>query len=77
MAKKPKPIPPTFGEHLRAFRESRGLTQSQLADAAGTTKTTVYRIETGRMEPTWGLATSLADALAVSIERFRATALGR
>ena len=67
---KKKKKPPTFGEHLRAFRESRGLFQEQLAEAAGTTKTTIYRLETGRKQPSWVMAVSLAAALGISVERF-------
>jgi len=62
----------TFGDHLRAYRESRGLTQEQLATAAGTTKTTVYRFEAGLRTPNFDMAAALAAALGVSLDKFTA-----
>lgn len=73
MAKRKKP---TIGEHIKALRESRGLTQEQLGTAAGTTKTTVYRIEAGIKQPSWDMAVALAAALGVSVERFTGDKLG-
>ena len=65
---------PTFGAHLKALRISRGLTQEQLAASAGTTKTTVYRIEAGHYGTRWELAVRLAGALGVGVDRFEGAA---
>ena len=35
------------GNQIRSFRKKRGLTQSQLAEAIGETRQTVYKYETG------------------------------
>lgn len=52
---------PVWGEGVRALRGLHGLTQEQLAEAAGTTQTTISRIETG--------STEISDALRVRIAR--------
>jgi len=39
-----------FGEWLRTFRENRELTQQQLADKIGYSRTVISRWETGAME---------------------------
>jgi transcriptional regulator with XRE-family HTH domain len=41
-------LPPSTSTFLRAWRESRGMTQTALADAAGTTAATISRIESGK-----------------------------
>lgn len=37
-----------IGENVAALRKARGLSQTELADAVGTTQITISRIETGR-----------------------------
>lgn len=56
----------TFGERLKQFRESRGLTQEQLATAIGVAKTTVTGYERGNREPDVAKIKKLAAALGVS-----------
>lgn len=47
-ARKPAALPRVFGgEHIRAWREERGLTQSQLASALGIYANTLARWEQG------------------------------
>jgi transcriptional regulator with XRE-family HTH domain len=53
---------------VRAARKLRGLSVAELADAAGLTKTTVYRIEAGQHLPQMRTARRLADALGVAVE---------
>jgi len=50
-----------LGHEIRAMRKGRGMTQQQLADAAGTGVRTIRNIEAGRVEPQQG---TLADILA-------------
>jgi transcriptional regulator with XRE-family HTH domain len=66
--------PPTgFGRRLREVREGKGLTQQQLADAAGTHVNTVARLERGEQEPAWPLVLKFAKSLGVDCTAFNAT----
>lgn len=49
-----------FGERVRLFRVSRGLTQSQLADEVGLDRKTVNRLESGQY------STSLRNVFRIS-----------
>jgi transcriptional regulator with XRE-family HTH domain len=61
-----------FGARLRSLREAAGLSQRQLADAAGmSSKAHVWRLEAGQREPTWALLCRLADALGCRLDEFR------
>jgi molybdate-binding protein/DNA-binding XRE family transcriptional regulator len=53
---------------LEALRRRRGLTQRALAEAAGITRQAVGAIESGRMQPSVGIALGLARALGTSVE---------
>jgi transcriptional regulator with XRE-family HTH domain len=53
-------------KNLRAYREPRGWSQSELARRAGLHSTTVSLIETGRLSPYPGQLTKLAKALRLS-----------
>jgi DNA-binding XRE family transcriptional regulator len=62
--------PKWFAGRLRELRLTRGWTQRQLAQAAGTTLRTVAHWERGACEPLWSNALALADALEVSVAAF-------
>jgi putative transcriptional regulator len=62
--------PSGFGGRLRDLRATSGLTQQQLADAAGVAKATVADLEQGRYEPSWPMALALARALGVEVTAF-------
>jgi transcriptional regulator with XRE-family HTH domain len=51
---------------IRAARPSKGMTQADLAAAAGRHNTWVNRLERGRVNPTWASIVRVADALGVS-----------
>lgn len=53
---------------LRIWREYRGLTQQQLADAAGVGKSYVSQIEAGKKRPTVRVLQALSRTLAVDME---------
>lgn len=53
---------------VRVWREFRGLTQSDLAEAAGTTASYVSQIEAGRKSPTIDVYRALATALRVTVD---------
>lgn len=63
------PEPTPFGRRLKAVRETRGLSQSELADKAGVPVVTISHFETGA-RPSASAATlvKLANALEVSID---------
>jgi transcriptional regulator with XRE-family HTH domain len=56
-----------IGENLKRARFRAGLTQQELADKAGTTQTTVARIERDAVEPEVTTIRKLAGALDVRI----------
>jgi len=58
-----------FGAALRAARKHKGMTQEQLADAAGVDRTFPTLLERGLRTPTLGTILRLADALHVPAER--------
>lgn len=64
------PSLPTFSRRLRELRTAAGLSQAQLARAAGVGRQYVYQLEAGRRAPSWAVVQQLAAALAVSTEAF-------
>jgi len=57
-----------FGAALRAARKDRGMTQEQLADAAGIDRTFPTLLERGLRTPTLSTLLRLAEALGISAE---------
>ena len=66
MGRQPDPQP-ALGEAIRQLRNKRGLSQEDLAHAAGVTTGTVSTIERGNSNPTWGTVKRIAQALGVTI----------
>ncbi|MDH3973503.1 MAG: helix-turn-helix transcriptional regulator [Deltaproteobacteria bacterium] len=58
------------GKNLKEIRESKGLSQSQLADKTGLHITTIGNYEIDRREPKATQLKKLADALGVKMEEF-------
>ena len=56
-----------FGDNLKYYRSLLGITQENLAYAAGTTRSSVNNYEVGRSEPTFEILCKLADVLGVNI----------
>jgi transcriptional regulator with XRE-family HTH domain len=54
---------------LKALRERRGLTQEQLSEKSGVSRTYLARLETGRQDPTLSTLEKLAKALGVKVGR--------
>lgn len=54
-----------FGERVRRYRVSRGLTQSQLADEVGLDRKTVNRLESGQYSTSLRNVFRIATALGV------------
>jgi DNA-binding XRE family transcriptional regulator len=53
---------------VKVWREFRGLTQGQLADAAGISKPYLSQIETGKRKGSTDILSALAKALKVTLE---------
>ena len=65
-----KSTPPTdiFAERLRAMRESRGISQSELAALSGLQVSAVSHFETATRRPSFDNLKRLADALRVTTD---------
>jgi transcriptional regulator with XRE-family HTH domain len=59
-----------FGVRLRELREQAGLTQQQLANAAGLHRFGIAKLEQGVREPSWATVKALCDALGVDCTAF-------
>jgi DNA-binding XRE family transcriptional regulator len=66
-----------FGQKLRSLRESKGWTQKQLADKAGTNQQSVGRWEAGEQVPGFDAVQSLCKAFGVSCNAFEDSTHGR
>ena len=53
---------------IRALRDTRGLTQAELASRVGVTRQTLIAIEAGRYSPTLELAFQLARVFEVGLD---------
>ncbi|MFL5340225.1 MAG: helix-turn-helix domain-containing protein [Gemmataceae bacterium] len=58
----------TFGDKLKALRQTAGLTQTDLAAKSGVSLGVIHDYEQGKKEPTLRSAVRLAAALGLSIE---------
>jgi transcriptional regulator with XRE-family HTH domain len=58
---------PALGKAIRELRETREMTQEDLAVVAKITVRTLSQIETGNANPTWATVGDIAHALNVSI----------
>lgn len=63
-------MPKSFAAILKRLREKAGLSQSQLAAAAGLSRQVVHNYENGRRPP-WDAVQSISKALGVSTDTFR------
>ena len=71
-------MPETLENRIRHFREQRGLTQAQLAEAMGVSRKTVNTVENGVFSPSLIVALKFAAALGQPVERlFTLTVEGR
>ncbi len=61
-------IPARLGDNIRGLRESRGLTQDQMARLADLPRSTWASLESGAGNPTLSVLSRVAHALQVSLE---------
>lgn len=57
-----------FGEHLKALRQSKRITQKQLAEFTGTSERGIQNYELNQRKPTYDILVSLADYFDVSLD---------
>jgi transcriptional regulator with XRE-family HTH domain len=62
------PLASRLGDNLRALREARGLTQAQMAKAAGLPRATWAHLESGSANPTLAVLHKVAETLAVPFD---------
>lgn len=58
----------SLGKRIRKFREGKGWTQSDLADAISMSNTTISHIEVGTGRPELNTLVKIANALEVSLD---------
>ena len=56
-----------FGDHLRRLRISQDLSIRSLAKKAGIGYVSVFRIESGKQDPTLSMLKKLAEALEITV----------
>jgi transcriptional regulator with XRE-family HTH domain len=60
----------TIGEAAKEARLKKWFSLQDLAERSGVSKNTIYRLETGRSEPSITTVELLADALGISIDEY-------
>lgn len=59
-----------IGDHIQAKREAKGMTQDELADALGVSKSTISLYESGGRKPTFDRMTQIAQLLDTPVSEF-------
>lgn len=57
-----------IGHQIKERRSTLGITQPDLAEIAGISKNTLYKIETGQTNPTLRILNKIADILGMEIK---------
>lgn len=57
-----------FGQHLKHLRQTRNLTQKQLAEAIGSSERGIQNYELNVRKPTYEILIALADYFDVSLD---------
>ena len=57
-----------LGKRIKELRENQGLSQDKLAEAVGTSTTTISRIESGKQVPSATLVAKIAERFSVSAD---------
>jgi transcriptional regulator with XRE-family HTH domain len=69
----PSPDPqPGLAAAIRQLREAKGMTQEELAHETGLHPTRISHLESGRVNPRWGVARRVALALGVELAELAA-----
>lgn len=67
MESKKTPMQSKIGEQIRLRRKELGITQPHLAEIAGISVNTLYRIERGQANPTIEILDKILDVLGLEI----------
>ena len=59
-----------FGKFIQSKRETKNMSQKEVAQRANTKQGTISKIENGVREPTLGLALRICDALGADINEY-------
>jgi y4mF family transcriptional regulator len=57
-----------LGSMLKQRRKDLGITQPHLAEIAGISKNTLYKLERGESNPSWEIVLKLMDVLGLSLQ---------
>jgi transcriptional regulator with XRE-family HTH domain len=57
-----------LGKALKKRRKDLGITQPRLAELAGISKNTLYKLERGESNPSWAVVSKLTDVLGLSLQ---------
>lgn len=57
-----------FGENLKTLRESKGMSQAELAESLGITQSIIAQYEAGAKFPNVNLAAKIAKTLGVTVD---------
>ena len=58
----------TYGGRIRILREKKGLTQQELAERCGVTRTAIVKYETNAIAPNAFVAVAIAEQLGTTVE---------
>lgn len=61
-----------FGTHLRTLRDARELSQQELADRSDIAKTTINKIENGKLCPSLDTLISIASGFEIHLQELMA-----
>jgi transcriptional regulator with XRE-family HTH domain len=64
---RPEKPQPALGQAIRTLRVERELKQLSVAEDAGITVAHLSKIESGKVNPTWGTVEAVAQALGVTM----------
>jgi transcriptional regulator with XRE-family HTH domain len=64
---RPENPQPALGAAIRAIRDERDLKQLDVAEDAGITVAHLSKIESGKVNPTWGTVEAIAKGLGVNM----------
>ena len=67
MARRGPEPQPGLGEAIKVLRERRGIQQKVLAQRAELHRSWIYKIESGKVDPTWGDMRRIARGLGVEL----------
>lgn len=56
-----------LGNFIRDRRKNLGITQPHLAELAGVSKNTLYKLENGQSNPSWEVVEKLIDVLGLEL----------